>query len=96
MRESSNMHAVMLDTWPPITYLNDVSKEIMYKAHELNATSGEPLTAYTFDAGANAHLYTLERNEKAVREMLAGIEGVKEVRVSRIGSGPKYVGERLY
>src|SRR3989344_2140028 len=37
MRESSNMHAVMLDTWPAITYLNEWSKEIMSSVHVLNS-----------------------------------------------------------
>ncbi len=95
MRESSDMHAVMLDTWPPITYLNDVSKEIMYKVHELNATSSEPLTAYTFDAGPNAHLYTLEKNVEAVREMLEGIGGVSSVLECGIGAGPRFANEHL-
>ena len=95
MRESSNMHAVMLDTWPPVTYLNDVSKEIMYEVHELNATSSEPLAAYTFDAGPNAHLYTLEKNVKAVQEMLAEIEGVKNVFECGIGAGPRFVNEHM-
>ncbi|MGC8479674.1 MAG: diphosphomevalonate decarboxylase, partial [Candidatus Micrarchaeia archaeon] len=30
MKDSNNMHATMTDTWPPILYLNDTSKEIIY------------------------------------------------------------------
>ncbi|MFA6048372.1 MAG: diphosphomevalonate decarboxylase [Candidatus Micrarchaeia archaeon] len=90
MRESSNMHAVMLDTWPPITYLNDISREIMYAVREeLNAE--EIRGAYTFDAGPNAHIYTLEQHVPAVREMLSGIRGVQKIIECRVGEGPRYL-----
>ncbi len=89
MRESSDMHAVMLDTWPPITYLNDHSRDVMYAVNELNA--GGAITAYTFDAGPNAHLYTLEKNVPAVKKMLEGIDGVTKALVCRVGGGPKYL-----
>lgn len=91
MRESSNMHAVMLDTFPPITYLNDWSKEIMYSVNDLN--SNGVIAAYTFDAGPNAHIYTSESNVEKVKQMLSGIEGVKKVMVCRVGSGPKYLSD---
>jgi diphosphomevalonate decarboxylase len=98
MRESDNMHAVMLDTWPPITYLNDWSKQIIYGVNDLNATNEEPATAYTFDAGPNAHLYTLEGNVGKVKSMLKEVEGVQKVIECRVGAGPKYLtsqGEHL-
>lgn len=96
MRESSNMHAVMLDTWPPIAYLNDASKEVMYSVNELNGDSA--IGAYTFDAGPNAHVYCLEKNVDAIRKMLSEIGGVNKVMVCKVGSGPKYLekeGEHL-
>lgn len=91
MRESDNLHAVMLDTWPAITYLNDWSKQIMYSVGKLNETSGEAVAAYTFDAGPNAHLYTLEENVEEVKSMLKEIEGVRNVIVCGVGEGPKYL-----
>ncbi|MEK6923713.1 MAG: diphosphomevalonate decarboxylase [Candidatus Micrarchaeota archaeon] len=91
MRESSNMHAVMLDTTPPITYLNDWSKEIMHGVNALNAAAGKVVAGYTFDAGPNAHVYTLEKDVAAVRKMLEGVEGVRKVMVCRVGEGPKYL-----
>lgn len=88
MRESSNMHAVMLDTWPPITYLNDVSRDIMYSVAEFNATGGVR-AAYTFDAGPNAHIYCLEKDVAAIQQLVGGLEGVRKTFVSTVGKGPR-------
>jgi diphosphomevalonate decarboxylase len=93
MRESNNMHATMLDTWPPITYLNDVSREIMYSIYDYNTNAGEIKAGYTFDAGPNAHIYTIERNVPEVRKLLEGIEGVKKIMVCKVGEGPKILTE---
>ncbi len=91
MRESSNMHAVMLDTWPPITYLNDVAREIMHAVNEELNADGEVKGAYTFDAGPNAHIYTLEQNVVEVRAMLSGIKGVQKIIECRVGEGPRFI-----
>lgn len=90
MRESNDLHSVMLDTWPPITYLNDLSKQVIYAVHELNA-GNEVKAAYTFDAGPNAHIYTLEKYVPEIKKMLEGIEGVQKMIVSKVGHGPKYL-----
>ena len=95
MAESDNMHSCMLDTKPPLAYLNAHSKEIIHEVRRLNSTASDPLTAYTFDAGPNAHLYTLEKNVKAVREMLAQVDGIKEVRVCKVGNGPRFISSHL-
>jgi len=93
MRESNNMHAVMLDTWPPITYLNDWSKEIMHGVIELNGET--PIAGYTFDAGPNAHVYTTAKNVGKVKEMLSRIEGVNKIIECTVGAGPRYVDGHL-
>lgn len=61
MQDSNQFHAVCLDTYPPIFYLNDTSKAIMRLVHVINAHFGEVRAAYTFDAGPNAVIYTLEK-----------------------------------
>lgn len=93
MRESSNMHAVMLDTWPPIMYLNDYSKQIMYSIHDYNASIGGIVAAYTFDAGPNAHIYTTESQVDSIKKILSEIEGVNKTMVCKVGAGPKYLDE---
>lgn len=89
MRESSNMHATMLDTWPPIMYLNDHSRDVMYAVNEYNANGIK--AAYTFDAGPNAHVYTTDEHVEEVKKLLSGVEGVTKVMVCKVGNGPKYL-----
>ncbi|MBI2445911.1 diphosphomevalonate decarboxylase [Candidatus Micrarchaeota archaeon] len=91
MREAMNMHAVMLDTWPPIVYLNDYSKEIMYAVNEYNQAAGKIKAAYTFDAGPNAHVYTTDDQAANVRKMLQSIDGVKKIITCKVGNGPQYL-----
>lgn len=74
MQDSNQFHAVALDTYPPIFYMNDVSRAIISLIVEYNRTSvdaGGPLkAAYTFDAGPNAVIYTLKENMKEIAELI--------------------------
>lgn len=66
MMDSNQFHATCLDTYPPIFYMNDISKSIIQMVHMYNDWAGEIRVAYTFDAGPNAVLYTLEKYVKEV------------------------------
>ncbi|KAG8804990.1 diphosphomevalonate decarboxylase [Serendipita sp. 401] len=74
MRDSNQFHAVALDTFPPIFYMNDTSRAIVQVITEYNracvASGGKIKAAYTFDAGPNAVIYTLEENVKEIVSML--------------------------
>jgi diphosphomevalonate decarboxylase len=66
MMDSNSFHATCLDTFPPIFYLNDVSRAAIKIVESINAAAGKIIAAYTFDAGPNAVVYYLEENEKRV------------------------------
>jgi len=92
MSSSMMMHATMLDTKPPIMYLNDVSRRIIYAMEELNATEGRIVAAYTFDAGPNANIITLEKDRTKVQACLGEVDGIEKVFAAKVGSGPKALG----
>jgi len=66
MMDSNSFHAVCLDSWPPIHYLNDVSRAAMNAVETINKRAGELVAAYTFDAGPNAVIYYQEKDETTV------------------------------
>jgi diphosphomevalonate decarboxylase len=52
MKDSSQFHAVCMDTYPPVIYLNEQSKHLIDLVHAYNQIDGMKV-AYTFDAGPN-------------------------------------------
>ncbi|KAG8562554.1 hypothetical protein GDO81_015724 [Engystomops pustulosus] len=60
MKDSNQFHATCLDTYPPIFYLNQVSQRIIGLVHRYNAYYGTTKIAYSFDAGPNAVIFTLD------------------------------------
>lgn len=60
MQDSNQFHATCLDTYPPIFYMNDVSRSIIRIITAYNKYYSQIRAAYTFDAGPNAVIYTLE------------------------------------
>lgn len=66
MRDSNQFHAVCLDSYPPIFYMNDVSHAAVRVVEEINKHAGRTIAAYTFDAGPNCVIYYLEQDEQQV------------------------------
>ena len=74
MADSNQFHAVCMDTYPPVFYLNDISKGIIrfvnaYNSKYLSESNNVDgfgkmgyRAAYTFDAGPNAVIYILKQH----------------------------------
>lgn len=81
MRDSNSFHATCADTYPPIFYMNDVSRAAVRAVEAINAKAGRTVAAYTFDAGPNAVVYYLEKDTEAVvgtfYHVLGDVEGWK-------------------
>ncbi len=95
MRDSNNMHAAMMDSWPPIMYLRDPSREIIDGIEELNSDEGRIVAAYTFDAGPNPHILTQKSHLGKVETLLNKSRSVKKLLKSVTGRGPKITEEVL-
>lgn len=93
MKDSNSMHATMMDSWPPIIYLDDRSIAVINAVHDLNASEGRNVAAYTFDAGPNPQIITLRKYEKKVLEILEPIAEKDKIIVAGQGSGPRLLKE---
>jgi diphosphomevalonate decarboxylase len=70
MIDSNQFHAVCLDSSPPVFYMNDTSRLVIGLIEKFNKIHDRVVAAYTFDAGPNAVLYYLERDEPIVLGLL--------------------------
>lgn len=66
MRDSNSFHATCADTYPPIFYMNDVSRTAIRAVEEINRQAGKTIAAYTYDAGPNSVIYFLEEDTATV------------------------------
>ncbi|CAH0400779.1 unnamed protein product [Chilo suppressalis] len=73
MKDSNQFHAICLDSYPPITYMNDISNKIIELIHKYNNFHGEIKVAYTFDAGPNACLYLLQNEVPKILPLIQHI-----------------------
>ncbi|KAL3181082.1 hypothetical protein MRX96_037138 [Rhipicephalus microplus] len=71
MKESNQLHAVCLDSYPPIRYMTSASWDVVNLVHRYNQFCGTNKLAYSFDAGPNACLFLLE---ESLPEVLALVE----------------------
>lgn len=70
MKDSNQLHAVCLDTYPPISYLTDTSHHIMQLVHAINQDNSSNMVAYSFDAGPNAFVFMQEKDVPTVLDIL--------------------------
>ncbi|KAJ6063997.1 hypothetical protein N7499_012677 [Penicillium canescens] len=75
MRDSNTFHATCLDSWPPIFYMNDVSRAAVRLVHDINRVVSRTVAAYTFDAGPNAVIYYEDKDSELVAGTVKAILG---------------------
>lgn len=77
MKDSNQFHAICLDTYPPIFYLNEFSKQIIHIVDQiLNKIPGFKV-AYTFDAGPHAFLFLHESSCPVVLKYFVDLFGME-------------------
>ncbi len=89
MHDSDRMHSIITEATPQFSYLNAASHNVINTIKAFNSNSIK--AAYTFDAGPNAHIITLQKHAKNLKEILQKIKGVKEIIEAKVGSAPKVV-----
>lgn len=95
MADSNEFHAVCLDSYPPIFYMNDVSRAAVKAVEQLNAKLGRVAAAYTFDAGPNCVVYYEEADEPAVLAHFApAVAGAPGFPVAAAAGEPRAEPER--
>ena len=78
MKDSQSFHATCADTSPPIKYMNEASWAAIRIVEAMNEKAGRSVAAYTFDAGPNAVIYHLERDQALVSGVLKSVVGEKD------------------
>ena len=90
MADSDSMHACMMDTQPPLNYLNEKSLEIIRRVNGLNEKEGRIVCGYTFDAGPDAHIITESKNAADAEKLFGGI--TDEIIIATVSCGPRVLG----
>jgi diphosphomevalonate decarboxylase len=94
MEECDSFRTVCETTVPTLDYLTATSRAILAEVRTLNRAAGRPVAAYTHDAGAHMHVFTLAPHLPAVRRTLAALPGVRTAMVVRPGPGGREIAPR--
>jgi diphosphomevalonate decarboxylase len=94
MEECDEFRHVCESTDPPLDYLTGTSREVLAAVQELNRNAGRPVAAYTHDAGAHVHVFTLRKELPLLRVALLPISGIAKPQVLSPGPGGRYLGRR--
>jgi len=86
MEECDSFRDVCETTRPPLDYLTASSRAVLAEVRDLNHAAGRPIAAYTHDAGAHVHVFTLRPHLARVRARLRRVPGVRSTVV--VGPGP--------
>jgi diphosphomevalonate decarboxylase len=91
MEECDSFREVCETTRPALDYLTTTSRALLSEVRAINRESGRPVAAYTHDAGAHLHVFTLSRDASRVRRRLYGLAGVERTLLLHPGPGGRLV-----
>ncbi len=94
IEECDSFRSVCETTDPPLDYLTRTSRVILDAVRDANEAAGRPIAAYTHDAGAHVHVFTLKGELPRLRRRLDRIGGVERWLNVRPGPGGRPVGGR--
>ncbi|MEW6748330.1 MAG: diphosphomevalonate decarboxylase [Candidatus Micrarchaeota archaeon] len=89
MESSDSLHRICESTKPPLHYLDETSRKIIRAVRSMN--DGEAKAAYTFDAGPNAVVFTLNKHGKEVSETLGELLGPDALIATTLGPGARLI-----
>jgi diphosphomevalonate decarboxylase len=92
MEECDSFRRVCETSRPSLDYLTPTSRAIVAGVRALDRAAGRPIAAYTHDAGAHVHVFTLDPYLARVRAALDRIDGVERAVLVRPGPGARPVG----
>jgi diphosphomevalonate decarboxylase len=87
IEECDDFREVCETTRPPLDYLTAASRAVLAEVRAANLELGEPVAAYTHDAGAHVHVFALREHAPMLQRRLRRIAGVDQVRGLRPGPG---------
>jgi diphosphomevalonate decarboxylase len=92
MEECDSFREVCETTRPSLDYLTPTSRALLAEVRTANREAGRPIAAYTHDAGAHVHIFTLQRDATKLRRRFARLPGVERTLLLRPGPGGHPVG----
>jgi diphosphomevalonate decarboxylase len=87
MEECDSFRRVCETSRPSLDYLTGTSRAVLEAVRGANRAAGTPVAAYTHDAGAHVHVFTLRAHLEATRRAVAALDGVERMLVVRPGPG---------
>ncbi|MGP8071756.1 MAG: diphosphomevalonate decarboxylase [Thermoplasmata archaeon] len=91
MEECDSFRAVCETTRPSLDYLTTTSRTVLSEVRSFNSEGAVPRAAYTHDAGAHVHVFTLSPHVRALRHRIDRLLGVRSTSVLRPGAGAREI-----
>ena len=91
IEECDSFREVCETTVPSLDYLTVTSRAILGEVRAINREAGRAVAAYTHDAGAHVHVFTLARDLDRLRARLVRLPGVARTLALRPGPGARRI-----